>query len=89
MKEPGYEKLDPNWEDPYWVTRVGLRLRLMTPSRTLTTELRPGYGKLDPNREGPYRVTHVGPNDTYHLEALDGKALPRPWNVLHLKKFYP
>ena len=49
----------------------------------------PGYGKLYPNWEGPYRVTHVGPNDTYHLEALDGKALPRPWNVLHLKKFYP
>lgn len=39
-------------------------------------------------RRGPYWVTHVGLNDAYHLEALEGKALSRPWNVLHLTKFY-
>ncbi|RVW60668.1 hypothetical protein CK203_048870 [Vitis vinifera] len=85
MKEPGYGKLDPNWKGPYWVTRVGSRLRLMTPSRTLTQDI----ANLTLTGKAPYRVTHVGPNNTYHLEALDGKALPRPWNVLHLKKFYP
>ena len=45
--------------------------------------------KLGPNWEGPYQVTWVGPNDAYHLEALDSKALLSPWNVLHLKKFCP
>lgn len=38
--------------------------------------------------KGPHWVTHVMLNNAYHLEALDGKACSRPWNVLHLMKFY-
>lgn len=48
----------------------------------------PNHGQLGPNWEGSYRVTAVGRIGAYHLQTLKGKALPRPWNVINLKKFY-
>uniref|UniRef100_A0A2N9J642 Uncharacterized protein n=1 Tax=Fagus sylvatica TaxID=28930 RepID=A0A2N9J642_FAGSY len=49
----------------------------------------PTEGKLAPNWEGPYRVIEIHRRGTYHLEAMDGRRLPHPWNVEHLKKYYP
>ncbi len=46
-------------------------------------------GKLGPNWEGPYKVIEIHRRGTYHLEAMDGKWLPHPWNIEHLKKYYP
>ncbi|XP_059436570.1 uncharacterized protein LOC132169570 [Corylus avellana] len=45
-------------------------------------------GKLAPNLEGPYRVIQCKSAGAYHLEDSKGKALPRPWNAKHLKKYY-
>ena len=44
--------------------------------------------KLAPTWEGPYRVTAIVGTGAYYLEDLDGRPLPRPWNVCNLKKFY-
>uniref|UniRef100_A0A2N9IJZ2 Uncharacterized protein n=1 Tax=Fagus sylvatica TaxID=28930 RepID=A0A2N9IJZ2_FAGSY len=48
----------------------------------------PTQGKLGPTWEGPYRVVKFHRRGTYHLEKLDGIALPHPWNAEHLKKYY-
>jgi hypothetical protein len=49
----------------------------------------PTQGKLGLNWEGPYRVIEVHRRGTYHLEAMDGRRLPYPWNIEHLEKYYP
>ena len=46
------------------------------------------WGKLEPNQEGPFRMTSVAGIGAYYLEALDEKAVPRPWNVNNLKRYY-
>ena len=48
----------------------------------------PAQGKLGPNWEGPYRVVHYSCQGSYHLEDAEGKRLPHPWNVEHLKRYY-
>ncbi|KAL2228546.1 UNVERIFIED_CONTAM: Retrovirus-related Pol polyprotein from transposon gypsy [Sesamum indicum] len=45
-------------------------------------------GKLNPTWEGPYKVVEIRRKGTYILQDLEGKNLPRPWNVHNLKKFY-
>ncbi len=54
---------------------------------TLTTK-NPTQGKLGPTWEGPYKVVKFHKRGTYHLEKLDGTALPHPWNAEHLEKYY-
>ena len=49
----------------------------------------PTQGKLGPNWEGPYKVIEIHRRGTYHLETMDGRRLPHPWNIEHLKKYYP
>ena len=46
------------------------------------------HGKLGPNWEGPYRVINFKMQESYYLEALDGRKLEHPWNVEHLKRYY-
>jgi len=75
----------------YYNQRVKLRrfnigdlvLRKVTPA---TKDL--AHGKLGPSWEGPYRVVHYSRQGSYHLEDSEGKRLPRPWNVEHLKRYY-
>ncbi|KAL2253138.1 UNVERIFIED_CONTAM: Pro-Pol polyprotein [Sesamum indicum] len=43
-------------------------------------------GKLDPSWEGPYKVTEIKRRGTY--QDMEGRDLPRPWNIQNLKKFY-
>ena len=45
----------------------------------------PTQGKLGPTWEGPYRVVHYSCQGSYHLEDSEGRRLPRPWNVEHLR----
>lgn len=45
-------------------------------------------GKLDPNWEGPYVITEVLKGGAYELKDMEGKTLPRPWNISNLKKYY-
>ena len=75
----------------YYNRRVKLRrfnvgdlvLRKVTPA---TKD--PAQGKLGLTWEGPYRVVHYSWQGSYHLEDSEGKRLPRPWNVKHLKRYY-
>ncbi|CAD5175909.1 unnamed protein product, partial [Musa acuminata subsp. malaccensis] len=45
-------------------------------------------GKLSLNWEGPYRVVDVVRIGVYRLATLQGRPLPRTWNVHNLKKFF-
>ncbi|KAL2248297.1 UNVERIFIED_CONTAM: hypothetical protein Sindi_2682000 [Sesamum indicum] len=45
-------------------------------------------GKLDPGWERSYKVTEIKRRGTYRLQDMEGRDLPRPWNVQNLKKFY-
>jgi hypothetical protein len=48
----------------------------------------PNDGKLGPNWEGPYKVTSFAGVGAYRLEDMDGKPIPRPWNICNLKKYF-
>ena len=48
----------------------------------------PSWGKLGPNWEGAYRITSVAGIGAYYMENLDEKAVPRPWNVNNLRRYY-
>jgi hypothetical protein len=50
---------------------------------------REGLHKLSPSWEGPFKVTKVCRPGSVHLAAEDGMQLPNPWNIEHLRKFYP
>nr|GEZ72993.1 reverse transcriptase domain-containing protein [Tanacetum cinerariifolium] len=45
-------------------------------------------GKLGPKWEGPYEVTDALRNGAYKLRSMDGRMLPRTWNVANLKRCY-
>jgi len=45
-------------------------------------------GKLGPTWEGPYKIIHYSRQGSYHLELIDGKRLPHPWNIEHLKRYH-
>ena len=40
--------------------------------------------KLSPKWTGLFRITEALGNDTYRLETLEGGAIPRTWNAMHL-----
>jgi hypothetical protein len=48
-----------------------------------------GMNKLSPRWEGPYRVTQVCRPRCVRLVKEEGEPVPRPWNIEHLRKFYP
>ena len=50
---------------------------------------REGLHKLSPMWEGPYRVSHVARPGAVRLETEDGIPVKNPWNIAHLRKFYP
>ncbi|XP_074293579.1 uncharacterized protein LOC141620667 [Silene latifolia] len=43
-------------------------------------------GKFAYNWEGPYCIDDIVGNGAYKLETMDGEAVPRSWNIIHLKK---
>ncbi|XP_073313463.1 uncharacterized protein [Primulina huaijiensis] len=46
-------------------------------------------GKLESRWEGPFKVIQrVSSGAAYYLEDSQGRALKRPWNAFHLKKYY-
>ncbi|GJT25538.1 reverse transcriptase domain-containing protein [Tanacetum coccineum] len=45
-------------------------------------------GKLGPKWEGPYRVTEAFENDSYKLQTMEDKIVPRTWHVVNLRKCY-
>ena len=47
------------------------------------------HGKLGAKWEGPYIVSRVARPGTYYIKNSEGEELSRPWNIIHLKKYYP
>lgn len=47
------------------------------------------HGVFGANWEGPYKVRVVLWGGAYYLEDLDGRPIPKAWNAVHLKKYYP
>jgi hypothetical protein len=45
--------------------------------------------KLSPSWEGPFKVTKVCRPGSVRLATEEGMQLPNPWNIEHLRKFYP
>ncbi|KAL0373588.1 UNVERIFIED_CONTAM: hypothetical protein Sradi_3274500 [Sesamum radiatum] len=45
-------------------------------------------GKLDPKWEGPYKVMEIVNAGAYRLQHLNGKNVPRTWNIVNFKKYY-
>ncbi|KAG7594099.1 Zinc finger CCHC-type [Arabidopsis thaliana x Arabidopsis arenosa] len=45
-------------------------------------------GKLGANWEGPYKISKVVRPGVYELANMNGKAIPRSWNAMHLRKYY-
>nr|CAE03705.3 OSJNBb0034G17.13 [Oryza sativa Japonica Group] len=52
-------------------------------------QTRAGLSKLSPMWEGPYRVIGVPRPGSVRLATADGTELPNPWNIEHLRRFYP
>nr|CAE05030.2 OSJNBa0044M19.17 [Oryza sativa Japonica Group]CAE05529.2 OSJNBa0053B21.3 [Oryza sativa Japonica Group] len=52
-------------------------------------QTRAGLSKLSPMWEGPYRVIGVPRLGSVRLATGDGTELPNPWNIEHLRRFYP
>ena len=81
-----YQKLKQGYD-------VNVKLRPLGPSdlvmrKILGSAKNPSWGKLGPNWEGPYRITSVVGIGAYYLEDLDERAIPRPWNVNNLRRYY-
>ena len=75
----------------YYNKRVKLKLldiRDLVLHKVTPVTKDPAQGKLGPTWEGPYWVTHYSKQGSYHLETLDRKKLPQPWNIEHLKKYH-
>ena len=56
--------------------------------KVLGTAKNPAWGKLGLNWEGPYCITSAAGRCAYYLEDLEEKAVPRPWNINNLKRYY-
>jgi hypothetical protein len=54
--------------------------------RILTGE---GCHKLSPLWEGPFIVSEVTRLGSYRLTQMDGTEVGNPWNIEHIRKFYP
>jgi transposase InsO family protein len=52
-------------------------------------QTRENLDKLSPMWEGPYLVTGTPRPGCVRLATEDGTPLPNPWNIEHLRKFYP
>ena len=60
-----------------------LILRMVLPN---TKEVNTGV--FGPNWESSYIIVEVIQPGTYKLKWLDGKLVPRSWNVEHLRPYY-
>ena len=72
---------------------ANVKLRPLAPGdlvlrKVVGTAKNPAWGKLGPNWEGPYRILSTAGIGAFYLEDLDERAVPRPWNVNNLKRYY-
>jgi hypothetical protein len=48
-----------------------------------------GLHKLSPMWEGPFTVMHIARPGSARLETAEGLVVGNPWNIAHLRMFYP
>src|SRR6185503_3023354 len=48
-----------------------------------------GLHNLSPSWEVPFKVLEICRHGCVHLATEEGVPLPNPWNIEHLRKFYP
>jgi hypothetical protein len=63
-----------------------LEVRDLVLRRILSCE---GLHKLSPMWEGPFKVKHISMPGTTQLETVESVLVGNPWNIAHLRKFYP
>jgi hypothetical protein len=63
-----------------------LRVEDLVLRRVLNRE---GLHKLSPSWEGPFKVMEICRPRCVCLATTEGESLPNPWNIEHLRKFYP
>jgi hypothetical protein len=63
-----------------------LRVKDLVLRRVLNRE---GLHKLFPSSEGPFMVTEICRPVCVRLATTEGVPLLNPWNIEHLRKFYP
>ena len=56
--------------------------------KVMANTRRPNERKLGPNWERPYKVVSLVGVGSYRLEDLEGKHVPRPWNICNLRKYF-
>jgi hypothetical protein len=56
--------------------------------KVMTNTRKANEGKLGPNWEGLYKVISQARVGSYRLEDLDGKPIPKPWNICNLRKYF-
>ena len=64
------------------------RVRDLVLRKVMANTRKANEGKLGPNWEGPYKLISQTGVGSYWLEDLDGKPIPRPWNICNLRKYY-
>jgi hypothetical protein len=47
------------------------------------------FGKWSPSWEGPFKIIRIVPGNSYFIEDLEGRKLPKVINGKYFKKFYP
>ena len=57
-------------------------------TKVMTNTRKASDGKLGPNWERPYKVASLAGLEAYRLQDMDGKTVPRPWNIFNLKKYF-
>jgi hypothetical protein len=50
---------------------------------------REGLHKLSPMWKVTFKVTHIARPGSTRLETVEGMPVRNPWNIAHLRKFYP
>jgi hypothetical protein len=71
---------------PAFVHSRELRVEDLVLRRILNRE---GLHKLSPSWEVPFKVTEICRPGCVRLATTEGVPLPNPWNIEHLRKFYP
>jgi hypothetical protein len=85
IKNARYRQILKRYQERFVRSRE-LQVDNLVLQRVLTRE---GANKLSPGWEGPFHVTQVCRPGCVRLATEDGEPVHNPWNIEHLRKFYP
>lgn len=56
--------------------------------KTISTAIKPKHRKFGQNWEGLYVITASNGTRSYHLQDMDSRRIPNPWNVANVMNYY-